>query len=294
MIRYRFVQVRSNETFQRIEGFEVQVACLLSALQRAQARPPTEPEAEEVLQRWSRAKPANTPSSNTVVIFTKESLAKPSLFSFWKGNARYWKKKGKKQDYAPYEESSLNFLLLLKRHENQCWERCQFAPFSPETGKGTKISAERDAKSQVSPRKLEKFRLDRYRVVDRYSESKLEPLTAVWPSTIAVHGPIKVFWTAYRAMDCYRVPQVWGGKMPIPLNGIRTCTSDTRPPYFRLHHEGRHASSQSKQTLQTLTHQLQRETIKQRNTPTPICGTATSGICKDLRWVGVCVCSRIE
>ena len=30
---------------------------------------------------------------------------------------------------------------LLKRHENQRWERCQFARFSPETGKGTKISA---------------------------------------------------------------------------------------------------------------------------------------------------------
>ena len=43
----------------------------------------------------------------------------------------------------------------------------------------------RDAKSHVSPQKLEKFRLDRYRAVDRYrgvdcnSESKLEPLTAV-------------------------------------------------------------------------------------------------------------------
>ena len=51
--------------------------------------------------------------------------------------------------------------------------------------KGTDISAERDAKSHVSPLKLEKFRLDRYRAVDRYwgvesySESKLEPLTAV-------------------------------------------------------------------------------------------------------------------
>ena len=59
------------------------------------------------------------------------------------------------------------------------------ARFTPETGKGTKISAERDAKSHVSPRKLEKFRLDRYgavdrnRRVDRYSESKLELLTAV-------------------------------------------------------------------------------------------------------------------
>ena len=105
---------------------------------------------------------------------------------------------------------SPNFLLFLKRHENQCWERCRFARFSPETGKGTKISAETDAKWHVSPRKLEKFRLDRYRAVDRYrevdrySESKLEPLTAVWPSAIAVHGPITVFWTAYRAVDRYR------------------------------------------------------------------------------------------
>ena len=36
---------------------------------------------------------------------------------------------------------------------------------------------------------------------------------------------------------------------------------DTRPPCFQLHHEGRHASHQSKQTLQTLTRQLDRETI---------------------------------
>ena len=33
---------------------------------------------------------------------------------------------------------------------------------------------------------------------------------------------------------------------------------DTRPPCFRLHYEGRHASRQSKQTLQTLTRQLHR------------------------------------
>ena len=36
---------------------------------------------------------------------------------------------------------------------------------------------------------------------------------------------------------------------------------DTRPQCFRLHHDGRHASRQSKQTLQTLTRQLDRETI---------------------------------
>ena len=101
------------------------------------------------------------------------------------------------------------FFCSWKGHKNQCWERCRFARFSPETGKGTKISAKRDAKWHVSPRTLEKFRLDRYRAVDRcrgvdrYSESKLGPLTAVCSSAIAVHGPITVFfgpligpWTA--------------------------------------------------------------------------------------------------
>ena len=71
------------------------------------------------------------------------------------------------------------------------------------------VLRERDAKWHISPQKLEKFRLDRYwavdryRGVDRYSEPILEPLTAVWPSAIAVHGPITVFfqpligpWTA--------------------------------------------------------------------------------------------------
>ena len=32
--------------------------------------------------------------------------------------------------------------------------------------------------------------------VDRYSESKLEPLTVVCPSTVAVRGPITGQWTA--------------------------------------------------------------------------------------------------
>ena len=36
---------------------------------------------------------------------------------------------------------------------------------------------------------------------------------------------------------------------------------DTRPSCFRLHHDCRHASRQSKQTLQTLTRQLDRETV---------------------------------
>ena len=37
---------------------------------------------------------------------------------------------------------------------------------------------------------------------------------------------------------------------------------DTRPLCYRLHHDGRHTFRQSKQTLQTLTRQLDRETIK--------------------------------
>ena len=51
VIRCRFVQVRPDKTCQGFEGFEVQVACLLTALQRAQAQTPTEPKAEEALQR---------------------------------------------------------------------------------------------------------------------------------------------------------------------------------------------------------------------------------------------------
>ena len=99
VIRYRLVQVRSEKTvkiemFVRWEiFFPFASFCLLTALQRAQARPPAKSEAEEVLQRWSRAQPAQPPGSNTVVIFTKESLAKPSLSSFWKDNIRYRKKK---------------------------------------------------------------------------------------------------------------------------------------------------------------------------------------------------------
>ena len=51
---------------------------------------------------------------------------------------------------------------------------------------------------------------------------------------------------------------------------------DTRPPCFRLQYEGRHALRQTKQTLQILTHQLHRATLK--NPPTPMC---------------VCVCVRV-
>ena len=41
----------------------------------------------------------------------------------------------------------------------------------------------------------------------------------------------------------------------------------THPSCFRLHHEGRHASCQSKQTLQTVTCQLHRETQSCKETP---------------------------
>ena len=47
---------------------------------------------------------------------------------------------------------------------------------------------------------------------------------------------------------------VCGEKVSIPLEGIRTCTLwNTYQSCFRLHHERRHASRQSKETLQTLT-----------------------------------------
>ena len=120
----------------------LQVTCLLTALQRAQAWPPTEPEAEEVLQRWSRAyspPPPLTPGSNTVVIFTKGSLVKAS-----------------------------NSLFLLKRQRtvskkmerNKTTQHTKM-PGSPRqtffcSWKGTKTSAERDVDSHVSLRNLEK------------------------------------------------------------------------------------------------------------------------------------------
>ena len=46
-----------------------------------------------------------------------------------------------------------------------------------------------------------------------------------------------------------------------PRQDLNMYLWDTRPLCFRLHHDGRHASRQSKQTLQTLTRQLDRETI---------------------------------
>ena len=45
-----------------------------------------------------------------------------------------------------------------------------------------------------------------------------------------------------------------------PRRDLNLFLCDTRPLCFQLHHEGRHASRQSKQTLQTLTRQLHRET----------------------------------
>ena len=52
---------------------------------------------------------------------------------------------------------------------------------------------------------------------------------------------------------------------------------DTRPSCFQLHHDGRHASHQSKQTLQTLTRQLDRETIMHET----------------LQLLSVCACMRV-
>ena len=45
-----------------------------------------------------------------------------------------------------------------------------------------------------------------------------------------------------------------------PRRDLNPYPWDTRPPCFRLHHESRHASRQFEQALQTLTHQLHRET----------------------------------
>ena len=52
---------------------------------------------------------------------------------------------------------------------------------------------------------------------------------------------------------------------------------DTRPSCFRLHHESRPASRQSKQTLKTLTHQLHRETLMHET----------------LQLLSVCVCACV-
>ena len=68
---------------------------------------------------------------------------------------------------------------------------------------------------------------------------------------------------------------------------------DTRPPCFQLHHEGRPLLRQSKQTLQALPPAPPRNNHAW-NTPTPICRTATSSICKDLRWVGRSVSEKDE
>ena len=68
------------------------------------------------------------------------------------------------------------------------------------------------------------------------------------------------------------------------------CLWDTRPPCFRLHHEGRPASRQSKQTLQTLTRQLHRETIM-HETCARVCACVCVCECVCVcRCVGVSVC----
>ena len=48
---------------------------------------------------------------------------------------------------------------------------------------------------------------------------------------------------------------------PFPSTDSKLYLWDTRPSCFRLHHESRHASRQSKQTLQTLAHQLHRARV---------------------------------
>ena len=67
-----------------------------------------------------------------------------------------------------------------------------------------------------------------------------------------------------------------------PQRDLNLYLWDTRPPCFRLHHKGRHALRHSKQTLQTLTRQLHRETQS--------CITKLSNsVCVCVR---VCVCAR--
>ena len=62
--------------------------------------------------------PPNPPplGSNTVVIFTKESLAKPSLFSFWKDNVRYRKKKKKERNKTTHRTKMPGHTLLPFAH----------------------------------------------------------------------------------------------------------------------------------------------------------------------------------
>ena len=65
---------------------------------------------------------------------------------------------------------------------------------------------------------------------------------------------------------------------------------DTRPPCFRLHHQGRPASCQSKQTLQTLalTCQLHRETIMHETVHVCVCVCVHARAC-----VSVCMCECV-
>ena len=57
-----------------------------------------------------------------------------------------------------------------------------------------------------------------------------------------------------------RTPHIKTTSTPYPATPLLYLW-DTHPSCFQLHNDGRHASRQSKQTLQTLTRQLDRETI---------------------------------
>ena len=190
--------VRSDKTFQRFEFFEVDklLACLLPC----RGCKPDRRRSRRRRRCFNAHRGLSPPKPLAAMrLWFSPRSPSPNLFSFpfEKTTHGIEKKKKEKQDYAPYEDARsyapvfcaswvlTKLSLALEKARYQCWERCRFARFSPETGKGTKISAERDAKSHVSPRKLEWLRLDRFMAVDRYrgvdrcSESKLEPPTAV-------------------------------------------------------------------------------------------------------------------
>ena len=62
-----------------------------------------------------------------------------------------------------------------------------------------------------------------------------------------------------------------------PRQDLNPHLWDTHPSCFRLHHEGRHVHLMPVETNTSDTHPLAPSwnTIMQRNTPTPICGTMT-------------------
>ena len=67
---------------------------------------------------------------------------------------------------------------------------------------------------------------------------------------------------------------------------------DTRPQCFRLHHDGRHASRHLKQTLQTLTRQLDRETIMHETLQLLSAGPRRQASARTSAESDVCVCVR--